>query len=259
MRHVIIHYHIFKNAGSSIDSMLSHNHGPRWAQLEGKRPWSTLLPEAVGAFIAANPEVLSLSSHHARLPVPCVPGVTFHPIVILRHPIDRAYSVYSFERGQPEQGAGPGVLAAKRYDFADYVRWRLEPGNGCVISDFQTIFLAGSHVDMSVARALSSDFHAASARLMGLPFFGLVERFKESVHLLERSLSRTALLEHYNVGHINRNPDRADSLELRIEQIRKSLGGELFETLVARNQHDLRLFALASELFDRRLVSIIPQ
>ena len=47
MRHVIVHYHIFKNAGSTVDSVLKNNFGDRCGSIEGRNPWDTLCPDDI--------------------------------------------------------------------------------------------------------------------------------------------------------------------------------------------------------------------
>ena len=53
MRNVVIHYHIFKNAGSSIDKILIDNYGSAWAPLEGSTPTSLLTVHDIERFLLA--------------------------------------------------------------------------------------------------------------------------------------------------------------------------------------------------------------
>ena len=70
-RGVIIHYHLFKNAGTSVDAILRRNFGEGWASREYP-PRSD--GEAAREFLASNPHIAALSSHTLLLPPPEIPG-----------------------------------------------------------------------------------------------------------------------------------------------------------------------------------------
>ena len=55
MRNVVIHYHIFKNAGSSIDKILLDNYGSAWAPFEGSAPTSLLSVRDLAEFVFSRP------------------------------------------------------------------------------------------------------------------------------------------------------------------------------------------------------------
>jgi hypothetical protein len=54
MRHVVIHYHIFKNAGSTVDSILERNFDPSRQDGEGPTPYAVIHYRAENARSAAN-------------------------------------------------------------------------------------------------------------------------------------------------------------------------------------------------------------
>ena len=99
--HIIIHYHIFKNAGATVDAILRNNFGEACAEYEGSELAAVVKPESMLKYILENPHLKVISSHNARLPVPKHLRLTFYPLIFLRHPIDRIGSMYSFERRQP--------------------------------------------------------------------------------------------------------------------------------------------------------------
>lgn len=89
-RVVLIHYHLFKNAGTTIDGILSRRFpGDGHGHLEGTYPWSSVSPGALLDYVKAHPEIEAVSSHQAYLPLPDDQQIRFLPIVFLRHPIDR--------------------------------------------------------------------------------------------------------------------------------------------------------------------------
>ncbi|TMK06653.1 MAG: hypothetical protein E6G72_16545, partial [Alphaproteobacteria bacterium] len=96
-RPIIIHYHFFKNAGTSVDAILQRNFGAGWTSREYP-PRST--PNAAREFLTANPQIAALSSHTLPLPPPDIPDAEILPILFIRHPLDRLKSAYLFERNQ---------------------------------------------------------------------------------------------------------------------------------------------------------------
>ena len=118
-RPVPVDYHIYKNAGTSVDRNLSASFGDRWAPFEGNGQQFVLSNTDVAAFAQANPHVCAISSHKAR-PFPAVE--TFVPILFLRHPVERARSMYHFARRDPNH---VDHAVARDGSFTDYVEWSL--------------------------------------------------------------------------------------------------------------------------------------
>ena len=139
MRTIILHYHLFKNAGTSLDRILQKNFGDGWvtAEFEGKGGDNS---GAVADWIDSTPDAVAYSSHTMLGPVPQVAGVRVVPIVLLRDPIERIKSAYRFERKQ--QADTWGAQLAKQHDLAGYVRARLARPNDRQCRNFQTARLA---------------------------------------------------------------------------------------------------------------------
>jgi len=249
-RVVILHYHIFKNAGSTLDSILVQTFGSQVMGLEGKAPWETLEAAHVSELLRKKPTLKVITSHQLRLPLPEVPNRIFLPIIFLRHPIDRVGSVYSFERNSSAGQQSPGVKVAHENDLAGYVKWRLrDPEGGAVIHNFQTVHLAGREKDMRFALGTASDLKTAMDRLAELRFFGLVERFTESIQRLKTYLAgyNINLVDSYSVR--NKSRDRKSTLSERIEEIKAQLKPDLWAELLEKNSLDMKLYEFATELF----------
>jgi hypothetical protein len=107
-RHLILHYHI-KNAGTSLDRTLERNFGARWTALESpERGVRVLEPEFLD-YVTRHPSLAAISSQ-AMAPLRSVtPGLATISILFLRHPIDRARSIWEFNQRQaaPAHPAGP--------------------------------------------------------------------------------------------------------------------------------------------------------
>src|SRR4029079_906891 len=88
-RPIIIHYHFFKNAGTSVDAILQRNFGAGWTSREYP---ARSTPNAAREFLVANPQIAALSSHTLPLPPPDIPDAEILPILFIRHPLDRLKS-----------------------------------------------------------------------------------------------------------------------------------------------------------------------
>jgi hypothetical protein len=252
MRQILVHYHMFKNAGSTFDSMLEKSFGPRWTNHDKGQAAAYISPDELRAFIEAHPKLLAVSSHHAVLPVPDVPGVEVTPVLFLRHPLDRVRSVYDFERRQGLE-SGPvskGAEHAARLPLADYLRWRLDSTANGVVHNFQTVrMIFNPRYNRHPIK--DDEFAVAWSRVKALPFFGLVEEFDAGILLLSRLLRDRGMV--FATDYVPRNQSaREGSLQERLDRMRTEVGDAMWQELVARNQRDLALYELACDEFRAR-------
>jgi hypothetical protein len=232
---VVIHYHLFKNAGSSLDEALHNAFGDSWGTLEADRDGLTLDREHVAAWLKANPHIRALSSHTAVLPEP--PGS--FPIVFIRHPIDRIGSVYSFERRRVDAHS-QSAQVARATSLAGWVRWQLSRPPDRSIRSFQTYRLAFG------SSSPGTELTRAERTLRRLPFVGLVEAYRRSVDRLANQLR--AFYPELALAHHRLNAgDRPGTLGERLESVRQSLGDAYAQAMDA-NRDDLDLWRLALEL-----------
>lgn len=244
---LIVHYHIFKNAGTSVDMMLQRNFGDRWAEAEfpDAPPGSFSNAPLVEAFLSQRPELLAFSSHTAHLPAPKLDRQVF-PVVFLRHPLDRLKSAYVFER---LQGADThGARLAKTCDFEGYVRALLTTPPVRQARNFQTERLASAEPPQQ-----GTERERALRVLESLPFVGLVEAY-------DRSLARLGdwLAPHFpdfqTVSlHENQTAGQEGDLEQRLAAIKESLPPALFDDLVESNSDD---FAIYDKIRARHLPAV---
>ncbi len=233
-RRVFVHYHLFKNAGTSLDRMLRAQFGEAWATHEGEGP---LWPAAdVEAYLRRNIDVVVLSSHTALLPCALANDLLILPIVFLRHPIDRARSVYDFERRQ--QIDTEGAQQAKALSLPEYVEWRLARPRDRTLRNFQIHRLQFGSSDGE------TEWDRARATLRRLPFFGVVEHFDASTERLHRWMSAVLpgiALPSAPVVQANRTQPVGQSLDDRLHQLRRDLGPPLYRRLMDANRDDLRI------------------
>ncbi|MBX6745376.1 MAG: hypothetical protein IRY87_25370, partial [Acetobacteraceae bacterium] len=235
-RHIILHYHLFKNAGTSLDHALKAQFGSAWHEQEGPGPgWRA---SDIAAFLAANPGITVLSSHTALLPPPEVPNATIYPLIFVRHPLDRIRSIYDFESKQAADTEG--ARAARATDLKGYVTWRIARKGDRAIRNFQAY-----RFSLAVPTSEGTELQRALLALDRLGVVGVVERFDESLARIEAWLR-----PHFPELHLK--PTRANvtqraglSMEERLESLRLELGDELYRELEAANQADLELYRAA--------------
>ncbi len=245
-RTILLHFHIFKNAGTSLDAALKKNLGPAWMEVEGDDPNDRMDWGEALRFIDAHPEARAVSSHTLRYPPPpSSRGVKFVPLVLLRHPIDRLASIYYFERANVNTSHPETNRIALKGSLADFVNFTLteRPELGC---DAQTSFIARSGI---YHRAPSNrNLAAAKSAVRDLFLPGVVEKLDQYLALLELEGSR--LLPNLDLAQLdeNRNPERAPTLLARLRQIRAQLPPRLWRKLCERNRLDLELWRYARRL-----------
>lgn len=241
-RKVIVHYHLYKNAGTSVDKILEKNFGTEtWIKWEGDGQKAT--PEALAELIAVNPHVRAVSSHVADIRPPILAGVRLFPIVFLRHPLDRIASVYHFERKQDKDTLG--AIQAKKLDLKGYVEWRL--AHDRLFKNFQTMRFAAWSMDRS-----GSELARAITALVELPFFGLVERFDESIGCMEAWLNPDFPEFKSQSVRSNTTRDALVSLEEKLQELREYLGAALYGRVAQENCDDLALYDAAVTAWNTR-------
>lgn len=239
-RAVIFHYHLFKNAGTSLDALFQEQFAGRWVTREfPARPVENR--RAVQGWIEETPDAVCFSSHTALLPPPAVPDTRVIPVIFVRHPLDRIASAYSFERKQGDPGFGSTL--ARHTTLAGYVETRLSLPQDRQCRNFHTARFA----DMVPADPVDELTRALRA-LELLPFVGIVENFEASLQNLQSLLEREGF-EGVTLRPVRHNVsrDREISLEERLDKLAGELGAELYTELTRANADDLRFYAAAVE------------
>ncbi|WP_428929913.1 sulfotransferase family 2 domain-containing protein [Marinibacterium sp. SX1] len=138
-RTVILHYHLFKNAGTSLDQILKRNFGDRWVTREFSMKTDDNTAQ-VAEWIRSEPQAVAFSTHTALGPIPEIEGVKVISVMLLRDPIARIRSAYRFERKQDADTWGAEL--AKTHDLEGYIRARLGRPDDRQCRNFQTHRLA---------------------------------------------------------------------------------------------------------------------
>lgn len=179
MRTVVLHYHLFKNAGTSLDRILQKNFGDAWVTREfgGANDNSA----AVANWIRSLPEAVAFSTHTAVGPLPRLPEIEVISVMYLRDPLERIRSAYRFERTQNANTWGANL--AKEFDFDGYVRARLTHPADRQCRNFQTWRLA------TMQPGPEPEIDRARQAATGLSVLGQVADFDAGVEKLRQALA----------------------------------------------------------------------
>jgi hypothetical protein len=144
----------------------------------------------------------------------------YHYFTMLRHPVDRVLSLYSYLRNYP------GYERLKDMTIEEFVRSEPEAQN-C-----QTVLLCGYPVQY--------DISLAKERLASFDAVGITERFDESIYLLKSV---------YNWADIHYEKINITKTKLRRSDVPK----ETIKLIEDHNKLDMELYLFAKELLQSRL------
>jgi len=251
-RFLIVHYHIFKNGGSTIASILEREFRDAFATVHGPEDVSVVDQTSLADFVSSHTAVQAISSHHLRYPKPVVPNTVIFDCCFLRHPLDRLQSVYSyFQRIDSDD---PLCRMARQEHSRTFFR-KLMDSAPHLVSNVQVTMLALGGAFTRPAD--TPDVEAASDIVGKMAIPGLVEKFDESLvaaeYFLKPAFPRLRL--DYLPQNVSR-PLGASPLD-RQEWLRHSWGSDLYAALANLNQCDLELWRRTEREIARRL-DLVP-
>ena len=240
---------MFKNAGTTLDWSLQRCFGRQFVDHRDDEAMRAS-KDYLSAYLSGEPTIKALSSHWPPMPPVQVSGLDIHLLLLLRNPLERARSVYNFERAQAEDGSA-GIQKARKQSFAEYIRWRLGPTAGPVVKNFHTRYCSGDYFGTDMERL----YELALGNLHKKAIVGLVHRYGESMVLFEYKLQSTypAIDLSWRVQNVSQA--QSAPLQQRINTIASELG-DTFEILVEENQYDLRLLEYLEKRMDDELARV---
>ena len=252
LREVIIHAHIFKNGGTTLDHILKKNFDE---QCHIDHEDNKLIHEKqkyLEQVLTDQKRLKAFSSHSIHFTPKNSNLFRFHTIYFLRHPIERIKSVYEFELKQDAEQS-LGAKKAHELDFRSYIKWYMADGSPGTIRNCQTIFLSG--MGPSVTQ-MEKKFEAASEKLDHL-MVGIVDRYDESLYafssVLEPFFGKLDL--SYQKKNV-REKSSALSMEEKIQAVESELGEALTQEVIEKNKYDLELYAEANRRLDKLLLEL---
>lgn len=237
MRFVILHYHILKNAGSTVEELLDRSFGDRFARLDSAERNHIVSTEALLDFVRANPSLTAISSHQIRHPLPEVPGILFFDICFLRDPIERIRSMHDYFRKRPSPGDPVSDLANTLAQGAFVAK--LIEDHPLQVRNVQVNLLAtGGDSD----EPTEQDLDVAVERMLAASFPGVVDMFPESVEAGEYFLRQVfpELDCAVSPANVSARLEEGDSASERAS-LRDLCEPAVFDELLRLNSLDFRL------------------
>ena len=252
-RNIILHYHIFKNAGSTFSMALERNFGQSFGQLHAPHHDERISADALLDFVQVRPDIVAISSHHLSPPAPATDSVQFHEVLLLRDPLDRIRSMYDFYR-RAAITDDPLTLEAKCVALPEFLEYLIETRQN-LVSNAQTNVVANAGAKIPE----NCDLNRALAILRATAVVGVVENFDFCVLQAEHSLR--PLFPELDLSYVRENvtPFRAKELQSRLDRFRQACGEKLYTKLVELNRFDMELVAAAGAESLRRWRDISRQ
>ncbi len=247
-RVVLLHYHIFKNAGTTIDFVLRQNFGDKLVYLHGDKFDSFVSDAEILDFVRSNPAVAAISSHHMRPPSPDSREVKFLAIIILREPLDRLCSIYDFYR-RSDQDADPLSTIARNTDIAEFIR-ALREGYPHLLQNPQLNFVANQ------GRSLPTpdDLARGVALITNTAILGTTELLSEALAAAECGLRRES--GKLDLSYMSQNVTMDRPRAPAAERLRDACGAEFYNEICHAVELDAELHRRATEEVRRRVQQI---
>jgi hypothetical protein len=249
MRTVFVHCHIMKNGGTTIEYVLQREFGAAFYRVHRNQDDGRILPEELGEFLASQPDVRAVTSHHFEQPLKDIPRVVLFVCCPLRHPFERFTSLYRYYRSiETDQVVG---RLAHDHELPVFLRALLDNMPNYVCNG-QTVAL-GNRMRFDV---LNESHLSAAVSLMQRSVNVVVDRMDESLTVAEYFLEPAfpGLQLHYVPQ--NRTSRETLARSERAAEFRDACGPVLFQQLQRVNEFDLRLFDAADAELDRRIAMV---
>ncbi len=272
---MLVHFHIFKNSGTTIEHALKRQLGKRFQRFDTPGDEPAIVQSEFAQRIEENPDIRAFSSHSIRLPVPSLDGVSVAPLVFVRHPVLRLKSIYKWLRAtQLKRGlrrmlgvslgtvAHPLVQAAdSASNFSDWLAIVLDSPEGvALVANAQTRILSARYGELPSRTGRDEngvplfDLQRAKINLGSVDMLARTEHFMSDTTAFEPFLRSLGLpLDFRGVKPKNvTDPDRDLPVEWRLGELHRTIGEELFGAIHAVLQQDLALYDWVGSHLDER-------
>jgi vacuolar-type H+-ATPase subunit I/STV1 len=247
-RVILIHHHIFKNAGTSFNYALKQYFGDNFFEFD--LPDSKAVTQNhLRRFILQHPQALAISSHHACMPTP--QGKDFQTIssVLLRKPLARIKSIYNFEHKQ--QAQTEGAIKAKELNFKDYVLWRLNK-TPVMFCNYQTHYCSRVKSVTGKCKVTEDDLKIAIQNLKKCAIVGTVEKYDQSLKSAENKLRQFYPAISLKSTFLNTSSQTERSENETRDKLIKELGEGIVNKIEEMNKLDDDLYKVADDILSNK-------
>lgn len=244
----LVFLHLPKTAGTSFTHVLQRHFAPQDtcpAYLNDEL--AQLTPEAIGSYRLVRGHFFYDALAYLHLS-------DFSTVTYLRDPVERVLSTYTHLQEHPDPQHHPWGAGKTLGEFLDHPLARAH------VTNLQTRRLAArlridawSHMEAAVASETEEVLAGRWPRareamriLEEMTFFGLAERFDESMALLAYTFAWRPLADS---PRLNVAPQR---------QTRQNVPANLIERILELNQEDQTLYDYARQLFNARYAALVP-
>ena len=252
MRFVILHYHIFKNAGSTIEEILDRSFGEGFARFDALEREARVPSADLLCALERNPHWKAVSSHQIRYPVPKASGLIFLDLCFLRDPIDRIRSMYDYLRRKPAHGDTISKLANEA-ELGEFIAGLIEHFPHYVENVQVNLLARGGDSDHPDEK----DLRLAIDRMLKTSFLGVVDCFDKSVIAGQHFLSPVFPVLNCDHPPVNVSCGLGTSPAARIAKLRDACENRVYAELLKRNALDKELVGRARAEVERRF-KLVP-
>lgn len=249
-RTLLIHHHIFKNAGTSLQYTLKQNFKQQYYDCELPRS-RMVTAEDLEEFIQDHPQALAISGHHICLPTPQGEDYRTLSIILLRKPLARVSSIYKFEHKQ--QADTEGAIKAKELSFKDYVRWRLDK-TPTMLCNYQTHYCSRFNLKQTNQIPTAENLAIAIENLQDAAIVGTVEQYDETIVLANQVLGKDFPEINLEYTYLNVTGKKQVPTDTEVRQkLVIELGEEMVQELEERNKLDEKLWETGNQLLSHQI------
>jgi len=231
--------HIPKTGGTTFSHILSRNFPGKFYSLQSSRQFEYFNKEELASIGSMFPKDSFVSSHAITYPFPSPYSqfTSYSALTFLRHPVNRIFSDYLFMQKRFREGAKK-LFASYPIEQAYWKskKYHLEKTNGVFAPwwNQQSYMLNRDRNGAEAINSIDKEF----------VFFGLVERFDESLLLFRQAMK--SLGQNVDIRYESQNTgQRLDAS--------KQLSRSTYDQIALDNNTDFELYDAAVKIFDKRV------
>lgn len=226
-RDITVFVHIPKNGGKTVDYVLRHGFGHGLLITGNTTDGVFYTDSQVRQIINDHAHMVAISSHAVRAHMPVMEGVTYRYLTFLRHPVERALSLYFHEQRRTRAAR---VDHCSHLPFPEYFEERIKIDSA--VTNGQAYHISGR-----------TDLAKTTALWEGYTTVAMLERFDESLILVHRTLGLPLRRLTYVRQNVSKNFSAKEYLSPivydRVAEM-NAIDMQLYDQFVARHERNVK-------------------